>query len=381
MRPLAFLVAVATAAVVPAQWTTFHGNNQRNGLTSAIVPNTLRVKWSYDLKGQSLSSPIVAPNGDVFIGPVWEDVRQPKHYFYALRSDGTLKWRLEVPWVDDQSIGAPALDGNGRVYFGTPTGKFYCVNPDGTVAWTYQGQAKIETQVLVTADGVYAGIDQKMVKFGFDGTKLWESPWLTYNVGGAAETLQGNIVFYRLGKLVCVNPSGTELWSVDTYVNLSSPVVSPNGDVIACGQHIQWFDPVTGDLKGANYPFMDTAYGSPSVDRDGNVYHATGYRIYRWDPIGNLLAQEYLQDPNSNYLGHVWSSGVVDGSGRFLFGKGYGYRSAIGYEKGIEARSASLARVGMFGLPHITGMSNIAVAQDGTMVVGSYDGKVYAIGQ
>lgn len=380
-RTLLTCILAAATAVSGANWTTFHGNNQRTGRTAASVPSNPVVKWTYNFGGQVIGSPVIAPNGDVFIGPVWQDSLQPRQYFYAIKPDGTLRWRFETPWIDSQVIGTPAIGPDGRIYFGTATGQFYCLEPDGSVAWTYQAAKPIQTQVLVTKDGVYAAMDGMMRALSFEGALRWELPMTPTSIGGATETLQGNIVFYSANGTTCTTPSGTTLWNSSfAQGGLSAPVIAPSGDVIACGQMITWLHPETGAMRYFLNPFMDVTYGSPTVDGNGNVYHIAGYEAYKFSSTGQIVYNELLRDPGSNFLGHCWSSAAIDGGGRLYFGMGNGFRSAIQFEKNLNIRVLSMSQVMLLPLPHIAGTSSPAIAPDGTLYIGCLDGKLYAIG-
>jgi outer membrane protein assembly factor BamB len=121
--------------------------------------------WSYDLAAEAdFASPAIGPDSTIYVGA--------NRYLYAVRPNGTLKWRDSLlariqscPAVANEStlyvvagarlycIGAdsvvkwrrsiggsnycsPAVDVGGNVYVGTANGAssiFYCIGPDSTV--------------------------------------------------------------------------------------------------------------------------------------------------------------------------------------------------------------------------------------------------------
>lgn len=121
--------------------------------------------WSYDLAAEAeLASPAIGPDSTIYVGA--------GRHFYAVRPNGTLKWRDSLsamvqscPAVANEStlyvvagarlycvgtdsvvrwrrtIGgsnycSPAVDAEGNIYVGTANGAsstFYCIGPDSTV--------------------------------------------------------------------------------------------------------------------------------------------------------------------------------------------------------------------------------------------------------
>ncbi len=66
--------------------------------------------------GSGLSSPAVSREGTIFVGG---DV------FSTYRPDLEPKWEVEL---EEEVASSPSLDGNGRVYFGSLDGSFYCLD-------------------------------------------------------------------------------------------------------------------------------------------------------------------------------------------------------------------------------------------------------------
>ena len=121
--------------------------------------------WSFDLAGSAdFASPAVGPDSTIYVGA--------NRYLYAVRTDGSLKWRDSLlariqscPAIANEStlyvvagaglycvdadsgirrrksIGgsnycSPAVDAEGNIYVGTASGtnsRLYCIRPDSTV--------------------------------------------------------------------------------------------------------------------------------------------------------------------------------------------------------------------------------------------------------
>jgi outer membrane protein assembly factor BamB len=145
--------------------------------------------WTADLAGSAdFASPAVGPDSTIYVGA--------NRYLYAVRSDGSLKWRDSLlariqscPAVANEStlyvvagaglycidtdsgirwrksIGgsnycSPAVDAEGNVYVGTAggtNGKFYCIGPDSTVRDSYLIGADVWSSPAISGRGVYFG--------------------------------------------------------------------------------------------------------------------------------------------------------------------------------------------------------------------------------
>jgi hypothetical protein len=146
--------------------------------------------WAADLAGSAdFASPAVGPDSTIYVGA--------NRYLYAVRSDGSLKWRDSLlariqscPAVANEStlyvvagaglycvdtdsgvrwrksIGgsnycSPAVDAEGNVYVGTVGGtnsKFYCIGPDSTIRDSHVFSDDIWSSPAIGTGGrVYVG--------------------------------------------------------------------------------------------------------------------------------------------------------------------------------------------------------------------------------
>ncbi|MBL9200636.1 MAG: S8 family serine peptidase [Opitutaceae bacterium] len=96
---------------------------------------SVSLKWSAAVPGLSYASPIIAPDGTVYLG---NDDEAGGHKLFALNpADGSVKWTFAA---DNAIYTAAALDAAGNIYFGTlSSGRLYSVTPAGTLRWIYGG--------------------------------------------------------------------------------------------------------------------------------------------------------------------------------------------------------------------------------------------------
>lgn len=165
--------------------------------------------WACPLDGDAeFSSPAVGPDSTIYIGA--------NRYLYALRPDGSLKWRDSLlariqscPAVANEStlyvvagaglycvdtdsgvrwrrsIGganycSPAVDADGNVYVGTASGtssRFYCIAPDSTVRDSHILSDDIWSSPAISGRGIYFGtMADTMYLFRGPGSGAAERP-------------------------------------------------------------------------------------------------------------------------------------------------------------------------------------------------------------
>ena len=114
----------ASSPVVGPNGTLYIGNydNRLYAINSADGS----LIWSFDAEGDVQSTPFVDSNNTVYFGCNLRST-DGRRYVFALYSDGTEKWRFEIPAADVR--GTPAVNPVGTVYIGGfGSGVFYAIN-------------------------------------------------------------------------------------------------------------------------------------------------------------------------------------------------------------------------------------------------------------
>jgi outer membrane protein assembly factor BamB len=389
LRTIFILGLSAAALCASAQWSQYHGNAQRTGFTNTVSASSLSLSWATDLGGPVVSSPVVGPDGTIYVGPVQEELLRPRTVVTAIAPDGNVKWRFYTKFVENDSptFSTPAVSPDGVIYFGSTDGAFYALNPNGTLKWKHQGiQPVIQSPVIAPDGTIYVGIDGNLCSFSPTGILNWQRHYSDLKLsGGPTLALDGTI--FQVGgdaavgsSMLAVNPNGTLKWQ--TFLNLyfwplAPPTVGPSGTIYTVDQGIHALNP-NGTIKWYSEPsYGINGFGSIAVDMADNLYY-TGY-VYAWKLNSNgFQVWEYTHTGANNFLGHSISGILVDGAGKLLMGLGDGKRSAIEYEKQILMLSNAGSRVAGFTLPEIAGTSSPAMMDDGAILIGSLDNKLYA---
>jgi outer membrane protein assembly factor BamB len=114
----------ASSPVVGPNGTLYIGNYDNR--LYAINSTDGSLIGSYNAEGDVQSTPYVDSNDTIYFGCNLRST-DGRRYVFALYSDGTEKWRYEIPAADVR--GTPAIKPDGTVYIGgLGTGVFYAIN-------------------------------------------------------------------------------------------------------------------------------------------------------------------------------------------------------------------------------------------------------------
>lgn len=377
------------AGLASAQWSTFHGDAQRTGRSQVAGPTAPLLQWRREI-GPIISSPVIAPDGSIVLGSVLKDELHPTLAITATNPDGTPKWSFSTGYVDTQVLSTPSIGRDGTVYVGAQDGKFYAIRSDGTLRWSFQGTKPVMQHPVIAPSGdVYVGIDGDLHAFSPNGTLLWKtSQGDIAGQGGPSLATDGTI--YAFGgvqnvhtRLYAFHPDGTSRWAYDLWNSawfvLAPPVVAPDGSVIVVADRMYAIK-ADGTLKWYNnLSYGISSYAAPAVDLQGNVFYASGWHVWKLNAQGVEVWEYTINAGCGSFLGQSLGSPVVDPAGRIYLGLGAGKRSALPCEKKLLVLSPAGTLLTSFALAEIPGTSSPALAADGTLYIGNIDGGLYAL--
>lgn len=223
-----------SAPAIASDGTIYIGLEDDNKLV-AVNPIDGTEKWTFSVDNDIRATPVIDKQGTIYVA-------SSDDYFYAINSDGTLKWKTIY---GDYTSGTPAIsESKGVVYLtgktSNNTGHLIAFNmSDGTIKWDNDTRllAKMEqgSPVIATDGTIYAGgEDKKMVAYNSDGTVKWEFETFDKVLGAAALDNEGNIYFGdSSGFFYVLNPKGEKEWkSVQLGENIrSSAVIGNDGKI------------------------------------------------------------------------------------------------------------------------------------------------------
>jgi outer membrane protein assembly factor BamB len=72
------------------------------------------------------------------------------HYFYAIRANGTQKWRYQT---NGEIVSSAVVDLDRTVYVGSDDGRLYAFNPNGTLKWFFDTGGPVQSSPVLGQDG------------------------------------------------------------------------------------------------------------------------------------------------------------------------------------------------------------------------------------
>jgi outer membrane protein assembly factor BamB len=256
-----------------------------------------------------------------------------------------VNWRFKVPTDGDVST-PPAIGPDGRIYMASDAlgaGKFYAMNPDGSVDWTVNlGGAPINVSPALSHDGsvvyVTTGGRRLHALSTADGSDVFP-PFIAQPQATGSRVFNfspvvgkdGTIYLTARSSVVAVNPNGTEKWRFDPDpLQFGSPVALGPDDDMSGLEDVLY---TLGYTKTSTLFALDPTDGSvlwqqlllvpgkarntpPIVDAAGRIYLGVGKVLYAFGPAGNALW--------TMLLGHRFdSSPILGGDGILYVGNGH----------------------------------------------------------
>jgi outer membrane protein assembly factor BamB len=351
-------------------WPEAERDAGHSGTAAVAGPQAGHIRWQRHLEGVVTPGPIVGPNGVV----------------YAASNGGVLH-------AIDLATGRDRWSFNGRGSYGSDLSTSAALRSDGLLLWpgphdTLFGidaatgsllwQKTFGGMVLSPAlgrDHVYIGtMDGRLqaLTVSRDGANLaWSSDLGVHgeqSYGSPAVSSDGTVYETVANRIVAVRDAGDHgsiLWHFDIASGTEvSPAVSRDGIAIfgTNDQTEYGLDPQGKPTW--RYPRNSLTYSSPAVAPDGVAYF--GDHRGSVDAIdtrsGTLVRQYHL-------IGEVWTAPAIDRDGDVYAG------TKAGHITGFRADGSQLFDIQTGDVVD----SYPAIAGDGTLLIGSSNGELYAI--
>ena len=230
---LEFLDSVPAAAAAEvctdpaAGWPTFQGNAERTGCVTGIeIGSDPQVKWSADLGVQAwLNNPVII-DGLVIVGTAGSSRERADSLdgIVAVRlSDGSIEWRVGA----FRDVNGVAAAGGIVVATGDEGTVWGLRATDGRQLWEFDAGTLVFTNPLILEDRVIVGDAAGILRALSleDGTELWSVFRSSAIRGGAAS--DGRLIYFasESGDVVAVNLDGEIIW--ERVVEPSSSEAGP----------------------------------------------------------------------------------------------------------------------------------------------------------
>jgi outer membrane protein assembly factor BamB len=212
--------------------TIYVGYGANTNYFCAFNPD-LTVKWTYPTDSPIFSSPAIGNDGTIYFGP--------KYYkFFALNPDGSLKWSYDFEHIGDL-FSSPTIGGNGAIYVlinrSGGNGGLYSFNPDGSLNCFFNmvgsGWFTPASTPAIGADGtIYLGSNSnKFYAINPNCTLKWS--FMTGDDIVSSPAIGANGIIYFGSKddnLYALNPDGSLKWTYKTGDDVvASPAIGSDG--------------------------------------------------------------------------------------------------------------------------------------------------------
>ena len=157
---LTALIVLAETEGAPADsWSMFRGTHSLTGISNAVLPEKLKLRWSYQAD-DSIESSAAIVNGTVYFGSMDGSLNA------VSLADGKPRWRYAVEYTTPDSSdtfasyiqeSSPCVS-NGMVYVGDLNGTLHAVDArTGKVKWTFKTDGEIKSSPNCYDNRIYFG--------------------------------------------------------------------------------------------------------------------------------------------------------------------------------------------------------------------------------
>ncbi len=183
---LLIALLLAPGANAASDWPQFRGNPQLTGVSTAALPATLKLLWTYDA-GEGIQSSAAIADGTVYVGSESADL------LAIDLATGKLRWKYKAKDGIDES--SPLVH-DGVVYVGDIAGTFHAVRAsDGKAVWTFKTESEIRSSPVFADGRIFIGsYDGNLYCLSEkDGKLLWK--FTTSSYVHATPAISGGVVY------------------------------------------------------------------------------------------------------------------------------------------------------------------------------------------
>jgi outer membrane protein assembly factor BamB len=313
--------AAPAGAIVPldvaSPWPEMRHDPRNTGRSPIVGRYRGDRPWTFKTGRGIFSTPVIGGDGTVYVGSA-------DTYFYAIGSDGKLRWRVKTGGIIDAAAALSAYDRRLRsapITFGSGDALLYHLTTprsgDPRILWRFRATVPPvkgqrvdwwEGNVAVGPGGnlfagntggtAYALSPRRRLLWTFTaGNSLWSTP--AFASDGSSYWGSVDLHIYHL------DAHGRPLWQTFTpgFV-ISSPAIGSDGTVYvgSFDSKLYALDPATGTprwtFKTSDHIYASPALGQSSDGRTNAIYIAsTDGSVYALSPSGRLLWRYDTGDP------------------------------------------------------------------------------------
>jgi len=359
-------------------WPEALADAAHSGTSASTGPQTAALRWTRNLGGPISAGPTVGANGVIY-------AFSGAGVLHALDPEtGADEWTFDgggsADNGSDLSTSAAVL-ADGTILWPGPRSTLFALDPSGHLQWSLRLRGTVLSPAVARNGKVYISDSMgDLVALAPGATsvrKLWSVSIGATSFGSPALGPDGTVYGTAGRDLVAVKDAGDRghiLWRFTAGAEIEvSPTVAPDGTVIlGTNDAYEYGISPQGTVKW-RYPRQVYSYSTPAATPDGLAYFgdndgyvdvvvaATGRAVGRYDGTAQPLSSAGVG---------VWTAPLVDIHHDVYFGTAAGHVFGFNYD-GVKLFDLSTGA---------TVDSYPALTAAGTLVIGSDNGMLYAIG-
>jgi outer membrane protein assembly factor BamB len=294
-------------------------------------PEYLTNEWSLSTGTTSLTCPAVAPDGTIYFGTF-------TGRFWAVWPDGARKWVFRAGLEIKSS---PAIGTDGTVYFGCRDRKCYALRPDGKLKWEFSTGGWVDSSPALASDGMicFGSWDRTFYALSPDGKQRWQFATAGPIVSSPAISRNGTIYFgSHDNKFYALGSDGQRKWEYSAGGPIiSSPAINQEQGI--------YFTSVDGfcyalDFDGTLKWKLRTGgitESSPVIAPGGAIYVAVNKQVWGITPLGVKKWEATVDD-------FILPTPLILANSTICFESGWGVMFNMGLEEGFNWKFVPVGR-------------------------------------
>jgi len=353
-------------------WPSFGHDAFHSGASTVVGPQRGRFKWRRRLEGPVVPGPVVGRGGIVYAA-------SNGGVLHALDlGTGRDRWTFNGggSYGSDLST-VPAILPDGTILWPGPRSTLYALDLGGRLLWREQLAGQPLSPAVAPSGAIVVGdASGTVTELRLDARGRPRRAW-SVDAGDtsyANPALRGDTVYTTVDDALVAIRAGRVLWRLRAgAISEVSPAITPAGTIVfGANDGVQYGVSPSGKLRWRHRTGALT-YSSPAATRDGLVYFGDhhGFMNILDGRDGQLVARPLAlgRTPSRRSVG-VWTAPAIDARHNVYFG------TRPGHIYGFAASGRRLFDIDTGA----TVDSNPALAGDGTLLIGSENGLLYAIG-
>jgi outer membrane protein assembly factor BamB len=358
--------AVAGKASPLGAWPEFASDPRHGGAAAVVGPQSAHLLWKRKLEGAVVPGPAVGAGGVVYAA-------SNGGVLHAIDlASGHDRWTFDGGGTYGSDLSTvPALTEDGTVLWPGPNDTLFALSPAGKLLWRVTLSAQPLSPLVMEDGSVVVGdmsgtVEDLTLRSGGAPAVKWKAELGGTSYSSPALGPEGTVYTATEEDLFAIR-DGKVAWKFPaSSPSEVSPAVAPDGTVVF-GTNDSEYGISPGGVELWRHENGTRTYSSPIVTAGGLAYYGDnhGFVTVLDAASGELEARVGSEKPPG-----VWTAAAVDSKHDVYFG------TAAGDIEGIDAAGHQL-----FDLEVGAKVDSYpALAADGTLLIGSENGYLYALG-